>query len=905
MSKIKGFIIFLVLILIIGWVGIENLFYCLDSSRITAIEQRVSVLIGDGKLDLKDNSANLENDDQESENNLDDIDDQRSTLWPLLVSLMITMVGSLITTFIFLKDALDRTLDEKPYYQLAIQRYREKTMRSLYLYTLISLGLIVIVVGLYGLLYFLYIRSVVIFRSIIYMVYVFLLIWCGNILYRCIYVDDGIRQTIDELLKEKSQQVEQLSDVLSRGELLALRNEMGLKNDNDVVRWLQIEPNKEIGETFENKFISRFSAWESLLMLLVSRENSAYNVQTTNTQIRTALEKSDDIFEIDESDFEWEDAHRNQWFGETCDKILQLKRRLATNYDQFMTVFKLLVDYRNLLQVKIDTEGYAINHIQKGKCFDVERDTNLVDLFLYFCLFQAVYIFRLFPKIDIFFPVGFFEVANFYGVRFENTSFRASKFKNVIFSRAKIDNSNFSISSFEKCEFYNTDSRNCSLSNALFEKCNFQKANFVDVDFTGTVLKECKLKNASFHNVVLENICLTDSEFEHNDIINSKIENVVLEYKQSLPSFRCCNFSESSLLAIQLHIAELPIARPFTNNPIVNQVFNFISKHNTFLCGIMQSTDEKNRFSEIKRIIASFCVENGLFLRSKPGYRREGRAIIQEEPLWKYIKRLGIISMEECIFNNAFMPRIMLCRIIMEQSVLKNVQMDAACLICVYMSGSILPGANLRESILWASILSNSVLDDGILFKSTCSMVNFEDSSLHNLHASESVIENCSFGQSDCTGIDLTRAKVSLSCFRDTILSAAELTGAEFKGVEFDNSVAERMLSSYTLFENCDFVNVSLKQSNFNYTTFKKCDFLLADFSNSIVTNVKFECCDFKESNFRGTHFIRPIFKDCENMKIDYFSGCNFIYPQFLGSSREFEVQIQETDCGIVLVNKE
>ena len=55
-------------------------------------------------------------------------DDQRSTLWPLLITLIATMLGSLITSYVFLKEALDRTSDEKTYYSVVIREYREKKL---------------------------------------------------------------------------------------------------------------------------------------------------------------------------------------------------------------------------------------------------------------------------------------------------------------------------------------------------------------------------------------------------------------------------------------------------------------------------------------------------------------------------------------------------------------------------------------------------------------------------------------------------------------------------------------------------------------------------------------------------------------------------------------------------------
>ena len=906
-SIVATALVVFVFLVTVSRIGIDNLFYRLDSSATTGVEQSETASIEEEQVGQENDNTNSENSDRKSKGaqiELNDIDDQRSTLWPLLVSLIITMLGSLITTYIFLKEALDRTLDEKPYYRYAVQCYRESTMRGLWSYTLFSLALILVVVLLYGCLYFRHARSDECFRVFIYILYILSFVGCGAILHKCICVDAGIKTTTNQLLKEVSKKFEELSCMLGQRELLALRGELGLKNNEDVICWLQIEPESGLGESFEEKFISQFSAWEDLLMLLVGRDDNASNVQATKTQIQTSLEKCDVIFRTGEDDFEWQDAYENQWYGLTCDKLLRLKKILATNKKQFMAVFELLSDYRNLLKVKFDIEHYSSKNKKKSDPSKLENNSDLVNLFLYFCMIQSVYLFRIFPKIETFAPVSFFEAANFYGVRFENTSFRASRFQNVIFSRAKIQNSNFSISSFKRCEFFSSDSRDCSLSNAFFELCSFQRSNFVDVDFSGTVFKRCRLKNASFHGTILTNVSLIDPELEYNDIINSKLENVILEYQEGLPSFRRCNFSESSLSAIQLVIKTLPIARPLVNTSTVYQTFSFISKHNAFFLEGMKSTDVKRRLADLKKLVSSFSLEGKLFQSSKLASKRVGTDIFPQEPIWKFIKKLSVISMEECVFNHAVMPELLLYRVNMDQSLLKNAQMDDVCLACVYMPGSILNGANLREGILWASVLSSSVLDDGIMFKSICKLVNFEDASLRNLHASESTIEWCSFGQSDCTGVDLTRAKVSLSSFRDAILSAAELTGAEFKDVVFDNSVAEQMLSSYTLFANCDFINVSLKQSNFNYTTFNNCDFTLADFSNSVVTNVKFDHCNFKESNFRRTHFIRPIFKDCEYMDMDIFSECYFIYPQFLGSSKDFETRIREADGLITIVDE-
>ena len=128
-------------------------------------------------------------------------DDQRSTLWPLLITLIATMLGSLITSYVFLKEALDRTSDEKTYYSVVIREYREKTMRSLWLYMLTSLALMGIVICLYSMFYFMHIRSRDEVRIILILSYGVCMIGSAWFLNKCIDIDRGLHKTADKLLK--------------------------------------------------------------------------------------------------------------------------------------------------------------------------------------------------------------------------------------------------------------------------------------------------------------------------------------------------------------------------------------------------------------------------------------------------------------------------------------------------------------------------------------------------------------------------------------------------------------------------------------------------------------------------------------------------------------------------------
>ncbi len=80
--------------------------------------------------------------------------DQHSVLWPLLLSIIVALLGSVITTYTFLKTSLDRTIDEKPYYRTVIKEYRENTMKRLWRNTVWVIALIILVIGFYILLYY-------------------------------------------------------------------------------------------------------------------------------------------------------------------------------------------------------------------------------------------------------------------------------------------------------------------------------------------------------------------------------------------------------------------------------------------------------------------------------------------------------------------------------------------------------------------------------------------------------------------------------------------------------------------------------------------------------------------------------------------------------------------------------
>lgn len=843
-------------------------------------------------------------------------DDQRSTLWPMFVSLVIAMLGSLITTYVFLKDALDHTLSEKPYYRTVVDKYRQKTMKILWAYAILTLAVILVTLILYFCLYFSERRSDYRVRIALSVVYCIGMLISFVILHRCIHIEDGLHKEASCLLEETLRSQNYSRDVRDICEHLKL-------DKKKLLCWLQIEDTSEQScrRIDAERFVSQFSRWESLLLMLIKQESNDQYQQVQDEQLKFTIKSTINVYQSKK--IEWTDAKENDWYStdickviQECENLLQSSAKGKPNEkwlrggkgpdsaenmemaDRFIDEFLFLARCRDLLQCLMDL---ALSHGDSAKPSQnllEDYEDKLADIFFSFLIGLSVAVFRISPKIEAFFPTGRFWASDFYSIRFENSSFRTSAFTYAVFARTKVKNSNFSLSKFQSCEFFSADFRDCSFSNTLLESSFLRQAAFYDTDFTGTLLRECDLLETSCYDSILLNMELIGVCLGKNELKDCKIENILLQHPhldaKGHVSMRNMNFSNSSISKIRFDLENWPASSCCQLMDCASQALQRSVAAPALQRALCFG-------AELEECIAA--MQKFFQLDSNPFFSHPAAAKAKNEvpthPVWEHIHKLTFISMQECVFDNTMMAAARFYRADLEQSIFRAAQMDGAILFCVYMFGCIMSGANLRTSWLWAVVLQSAKLEDAILFRANCRLVNFEDGALQHLHASEAEIQYCSFSRSDCSNIDLTKAKISDSLFWDSILSKAELTGAHFQSVEFDNSIADEMLASYTLFQWCSLSNAYLAGSNFNYTTFEDCDFRLANFSRSIVTSAVFRRCDFSGSNFQGTIFINLVLEDCSHLESAKFDHCQFISPQFCGTNSDFREQLEKQGATI------
>lgn len=835
-------------------------------------------------------------------------DDQRSAMWPMIVSMTVALLGSIITTYVFSKDTMDGILNERPYYHEIIAGYRRKTMALIWGYIFFTAISIFSILALYFFYYFQRKRFPDSLRAIVFAVSCIAGIFSVRLIWQCIYSEKHLQKDAKKQLKHMKHQMKEYARC--SGTSVRLPVQLPGVRGGELLSWLGIEARTGSKKISYRKFVSVFSKWEGLLILLAQQQpESGSSNMTLDQQIEFTIQTGSDAYKKEKDgrvvSFEWEDARENEWSFVACKevrdcekdledsaRVLSLNQRLGSAESSskgasshlsalvcFMDEYCFLARYRDLCKVILDgKEGNAQKESSEDIAVDKEDTEYLANIFYFFLASLFTQALRTAPTIKLFFPAGLFAAADFYNIRFNDSLFRSSKFQSSIFARAKIKDSNFSLSLFERCNLYSADCRDCTFTNTSWSNCFLKDAYLENVDFTGAELFQCDLRGTRFHGVVFQNLQVENSVLGRNDFQDSRLEKinlVPLWSPRGRVEIQGCNFSNSILSEIVLQPEErfassscrfAPLKAEM-DNPKLRKVLFFGTgeQKDVFL-------DRMDKFSPPKDL---FSVSMSAAVQGHRGH-----------PVWGDIEKNTVIFMNESVFKNAVLSTPYFYRVSLTQSVLTGAQMDGALFFGTDMSGCIMPEANLLGARLWAVVLQSAVLKDAILFKSCCKLVNFEDADLRDLHTSEAVLYSCSFSRSDCSRIDLTRAKVWNSAFVDSILTGAELTDAEFHSVCFDNSVASSMLATYTKFEHCQMCGAELTGSSFNSAVFEDCDFRLTDCSGSVVANAVFKRCSFAGCNFKKTRFVNVKIEDCSCLDTAEFEDALFINLELKGTNR-------------------
>lgn len=779
-------------------------------------------------------------------------------VWPVIVSTMIAVLGTLVTSYVFLKDTLDRTINEKPYYFKVIGEYRQEKIKILLWYSVMFVGISCYLMlfenvngnnsdSYYDLFLYAGIFAVA-----------FILVLSIHFLYQCINIDRAIGKIAKSILERLDKDIKNEWKHMNRDGAGFIDKYIDSREGNTISEFLDVSKedhsNEETEEFDEEKFVIRFSEWEKFILAFLDKSDGFHYGQDTRQRIIIAtgdIERFKVIQQV-----EYDDAKNNDW-GQSVYLAIQRYRQYVEDnmsLQNFLDVYQFLSDYRDILQVKQDNGLYSKLFEKGRKSKAIKENGYILYMFFWLRFYSFTKCLSTLPKIEIFYPLAKLNTVDFYNVRFENSSFRASFFNEVIFARTKIVGTNMSLSKFVDCNFYNADIRNCALGNALFKNCLMKEMILSDVDVTGTNFDEIDLRESTFENAVLVNVEFHKSNLNHVNFIDCKLSQIDF-YDIIENDLKYNNFEKSILKDIYFPISPVIIEIP----------------ENYYDC-------DKNYFKKL-----------GVKINS------EGLKEREESDIWNNINDKVVLDMSFSSFMYAVAERINFHNMLLHATLFTGANLQKSNLQSLCMKGCIMDGVNLAGATIIYVDMESCVLTGAVLYKAKFQLVNLQNSNLSDCHASESIWTCCILDKSDISKIDLTKSLVKYSSYRDTILKDAELTHAHFMDVVFENCNGTGMLSSYSYFENCNFVNAFLADSNFNYTIFKECDMSLANLANSTIQEAEFVDCEFENSNFRGCCFIQVTFNNNKNINKEIFEGSTFIRCLFEGSNRGWEEMF--SDC--------
>ncbi len=838
------------------------------------IETGAAALQNDGEDIGQTDTVDAAGLSQEAEPDLEEAEpdprwsDFRTVLIPIIVSVVITLLGCLITTYIFLKEALDRVGDQKPYAVEVIGSYRKKTIHRL----LGLFGFTILFTALTAALYFWLWDEAdpwafaghfawLIAAAAICILSGLFLEGCMDtekvLLAQAYKIEKKIKDEIGNLVKGEKYKEFVRAEGMNADASVPQGEKSGFSLDDQRRKKLlkELELAGEKGDGIQQKsFLFHFSALEEWLKLLANTFSDQKEDGTFGMKLIHALNHAEALNKEVLEKYSRADLAENEFSCQISEKLEEEKKKLEGIESQSIyEVYTLLSRYRDVLRFVYENtmEGFP----KEKETGDQEKEDQVLGA--YYLLHKSCYLLylRVIPKITVMQPMENLEEIDFYGCRVEDSSFRGGVFSKAMFARVKVVNTNFDMAKFQEVSFFNGDVRNCAMSNCAFQEVDFRRAGFEDTDFNYSSFRLCNfssasLRNSRFSNNLIEYAALDDTDFSYSQMWDVSFSHLAKD------EMRDCIFTEADIKGWEIashknknrYGEKIGTTKKDASCREESQVIEWLGKVSQALFLSDQGFHvSKSELSGSPNEILKFHKESIKYMCPYFRWREQNQTEYQAdaEDIWQKIDGLMLFDIYNSVFNGA---RIRDCAFFLTsfvQGLFIGAQMERFQALFLDMKGCVAAGANLKESCLIGVDLRQSNLEEVNLYQAKLSGVNLEDVNLAKAQISQSHISACTFDRSVCSGVSLTRADVQDSSFCDAALGRAEFTASRFSRVALRRAALDGLVSPYSVFVDCDFSDADLTGANLNFCVFQNCRFNGAALEDVSAIGASFEGCGF------------------------------------------------------------
>ena len=601
-----------------------------------------------------------------------------------------------------------------------------------------------------------------------------------------------------------------------------LNNQINLdKSQNDqLIKFLNEWYTKEKWNDISYEtYISRFSVIEKLIKNHEDFESPKLFEEDLERRIRDRFSQDSEIER--KSFIKHISSEYKVTFSSDTDFIFVVEVICPhVSHSIYAAMYSELSYYRDLLRYYV-SQGKKKNspHIKALKSVDNEKINILFNIFMLKTFFDYCSFMNLYNYSN---DYGKFKYSCIYDCTLNHTYLKAMKLEESYLVRSNVIDSYLNNSLILKSLWFNTRFENSNLENNVYECAIITNCLIANCEVSFSKFEKCRLEDISFQNMVCQQLEIYRSRLNRITGLNLNIQNLTMVVNSVSNSiFTSVHINKFSL------IPEKPYDESKWDDRLIEQLKS-LNEDIIYKIIILGDTSRDNVYT---------------FFES-----------FRKSSIWNYICTNILVDINGISFVNG---SILNCKKIscidMTNSNFKNSNFTDIIIVKSNFSGSCGDNGKYKNSKMSYIMAAESTLKMSSLYNSTWNVVNFYDSLLEGINATNSKFTYCIFDESNCNNMIFANVSATLCSFKFVKL----------KKTDWSNSTLNI----------CEFESCEMSDSSFPKAQILNCQFDYNDFRGLVVYKSQFDNCALQNNRLKNAILRHVHFDNCR-FENNYFEQC-------------------------------
>lgn len=722
-------------------------------------------------------------------------------------SALTDLLAIAITVYIFSEALIQKKLDDDVLLSKLLGILRKRQRKRLY---------IAIIIYLFVFLLLFYCKAkgtcnslCFVISHVLVLIDTFYIIWS---IYNCISLDRDTKEIAQSEFELVTDSITSLLD--DQINLNNSQNEyfVGFLND-----WYAGEKWNDI--SYET-YISRFSVVEKLIKNHEDFESPKLFEEDLERRISDRFSKNS---ELERKNFIERIASKYEVAFSTAEDYIFVVDVICPliSHSMYSVMYSKLAHYRDLLRYFV-SQGKKQNSphsksIKSVKNISKKEVNILFNIFMLktfsdYCSFMNLYNYNN--------DYGKFKYSCLYDCSLNHAYLKTIKLEESYLVRSNVVDSYLNNSLVLKSLWFNTRFENSNLENNIYDCAVIINCFIAKCEVSFSKFERCKLEYVSFQNMICQQFEINRSHLNRISGLNLNIQHLTMVVS-----------SVSNSVFSSVHINKFSLQSENTYDE---------SKWNERLIKTLNSLNEDTIY---KIIILGDKLKDNIHTFLK---------LFQKSSVWKYICTNILIDINGISFvDGSILNSKKLSCIDMSNSNFKNSDFTDIIIEKSNMSGMCGDNGKYKNVEMSYIMAAESTLINANLYNSAWNVVNFYDSLLEGINATNSKFTHCIFDESNCNNVIWANVSAALCSFKFVKLKKTDWSNSTLDVCEFESCDMSDSFFAKAKIINCQFEYNDLREFVVYKSRFDKCVLQNNMLKNAILRHVHFDNC-WLESNYFG-----------------------------------------------------